>query len=90
MNVPHVPFSLTHVQYVKGDFVGFALALFTLSPVFIMVMYATLVVFRRDFQTGFIVIGQLINVGVNLVLKKIIANPRPQGRQYYFLFLFLF
>jgi dolichyldiphosphatase len=75
-----VSFGLTHVMYIKGDIIGYFLALLSLSPIFIMVMYATLIVFRRDFQTIFIVFGQLLNVAVNLILKKVISQPRPHGR----------
>ncbi len=75
-----VPFSLTFVRYEEGDLLGKILALFTLSPVFIMVMYATILVVRRDIQTALITMGQLINVGLNLVLKKIINDPRPKER----------
>jgi hypothetical protein len=45
-----------------------------------MVMYATIILTRRDFQTCFICLGQLINVAINLVLKKIISQPRPEDR----------
>jgi dolichyldiphosphatase len=75
-----VPFSLTYVRYEEDDLIGKILSLFTLSPVFIMVMYATILVIRRDIQTVFITFGQLINVGANLILKKIINDPRPQER----------
>lgn len=72
-----VPFDLTYVRFPEGDLVGELLALVTLTPVFVMVMYATLIVMRRDLQTVFICCGQVVNVGVNLVLKKLIAQPRP-------------
>lgn len=78
--MPLVPFSLTYVRYEENDLLGKMLALVTLSPVFIMVMYATILVIRRDIQTAFITFGQLMNVGMNLILKKIINDPRPQER----------
>lgn len=77
-----VPFHLTYVRYHEDDLFGKVLALFTLSPVFIMVMYTTILVIRRDIQTAFIVLGQLINVGINLILKKIINDPRPHQRYF--------
>jgi dolichyldiphosphatase len=73
-------FSLTHVSYVEGDTIGKLLALVTLSPIFIIVMYSTILMTRRDIQTLFIVIGQLLNVFLNLTLKKLIKEPRPQER----------
>ena len=75
-----VAFSLTSVKYVEGDALGFLLALFTLSPIFIVVMYATIILTRRDIQTVFTFIGQLISVVINLILKKVIAAPRPEHR----------
>jgi dolichyldiphosphatase len=75
-----VPFSLTFVRYEENDLIGKLLALVTLSPVFIMVMYATILMIRRDIQTALITLGQLINVVVNLILKKLINEPRPHQR----------
>lgn len=75
-----VPFSLTYVRYEDNDLFGKLLSLFTLSPVFIMVMYATILMVRRDIQTAFIVFGQLTNVLLNLLLKKLFAEPRPIER----------
>ena len=72
-------FSFTYVVYKKGDNIGMLLALFTLSPVFIVVMYATLIVFRRDLETILSFIGQLLGVAVAIVAKKLIAQPRPDG-----------
>ena len=39
-------FSLTHVVYQEGDDVGKLASLVTLTPIFIMVSYATLIVSR--------------------------------------------
>ena len=61
-------------------FSSFKTIVITLTPIFVMVMYATILMIRRDFQTGFICAGQLANVALNLVLKKIIAQPRPEAR----------
>ncbi|RHY40707.1 hypothetical protein DYB38_005377 [Aphanomyces astaci] len=53
------PFSLTWVMYDVDDPLGQLLALVTLSPVFIMVMYATLLVFQRDLHIAFLLLGQV-------------------------------
>lgn len=70
-------FSLTHVQYTKGDPLGFPVALVTLSPVFVMVVYAALILLRRDLATMALCAGQLGNEAVNYVLKHAIKEPRP-------------
>lgn len=76
-------FGLTHVEYDATNPINKLLALFSLSPVFIMVMFATLIIFRRDFQTIFSVIGQLLCIGINLIIKHIIKQPRPIFHQKY-------
>jgi hypothetical protein len=53
------PFSLTYVTYDEGDTVGFLAAGITLAPIFIMVMYASLILFRREFHTIAMLLGQV-------------------------------
>mmetsp|Transcript_10175 Transcript_10175/g.13346 ORF Transcript_10175/g.13346 Transcript_10175/m.13346 type:complete len:222 (-) Transcript_10175:140-805(-) len=72
-------FSLTSVRYEEGDALGKFLSLVTLSPIYIVVMYASLVVFNRDLQVLTMSVGQLLNLGLNQILKKIINQPRPPG-----------
>ncbi|KAG7397886.1 Dolichyldiphosphatase 1 [Phytophthora boehmeriae] len=72
-------FELTWVVYDPTDPWGIILALFTLSPIFIMIMYATLVTSQRDLDTISMLTGQMITVVLNKVLKKIINQPRPEG-----------
>ncbi|KAF0695603.1 Aste57867_13643 [Aphanomyces stellatus] len=73
------PFSLTWVMYDVDDPLGQVLALVTLSPVFIMVMYATLILFQRDLHIIFMVLGQLVNEVINQILKRTIDQKRPDG-----------
>ncbi|CAK4079238.1 unnamed protein product [Aphanomyces euteiches] len=73
------PFSLTWVMYDAADPLGQLLALVTLSPVFIMVMYATLILFQRDLHIIFMVLGQLVNEVFNQILKRTIDQKRPDG-----------
>ncbi|CAM9804895.1 unnamed protein product, partial [Heterosigma akashiwo] len=70
-------FSLTSVQHLENDTVGKVLALVTLSPIFICVMYATLLVFNRDLQIFVMSFGQMLNVVLNEILKQVINQPRP-------------
>ncbi|KAF4324060.1 hypothetical protein BBO99_00002336 [Phytophthora kernoviae] len=72
-------FELTWVVYDPTDPLGVILALFTLSPIFIMIMYATLVASQRDLDTISMFTGQMITVVLNKVLKKVINQPRPEG-----------
>ena len=74
------PFTLTYVVYERGDILGKFLAVVTLSPIFIMVMYATLIVFRRDLQTIFVALGQIIGVLLTIIIKKNISQERPKSR----------
>ena len=58
------------------------MALFTLSPVFIMVSYATsLIVLRFPPRLALVLCGQLVCVALNLVLKRLFRQPRPEGPQ---------
>lgn len=72
-----VPFSLTYVKYSRGDILGQFLALVTLTPVYVMVSYATLIVYRRDSTSLLNCSGQLVNLVINLALKHLFDQPRP-------------
>ncbi len=74
-----VPFSLTYVMYNPQDPYGELVAIITLAPIFIVVMYATLIVMRRDIDTILIFLGQLMSVAINVLVKKMIKEPRPIG-----------
>ena len=74
-----VSLSLTHVVYTQGDPVGLLLSIITLSPIYIVVMYATLVAFRRDIDTFLALLGQLVGVAVTVGIKKAVDQPRPDG-----------
>ncbi|XP_046547653.1 dolichyldiphosphatase 1-like [Haliotis rubra] len=69
--------SLTHVEFVKGDIIGYGLAWLSLLPIFILVAFVTLIIFRRDLHTISFFLGMLVNEAINLVLKHIIREYRP-------------
>ncbi|KAH3797871.1 dolichyldiphosphatase 1-like [Dreissena polymorpha] len=69
--------SLTHVQYTKGDFIGFVLAWSSLVPFCLLVAFVTLIVFRRDIHTISYFVGLLLNEAVNWILKHTIREQRP-------------
>ena len=74
-----VYFDFTAVQYERGDLVGEFFALLTLAPIFAMVAFATAIVLRRDLQTVVLLAGQIANLALNLVLNRLIQQPRPNG-----------
>jgi dolichyldiphosphatase len=82
-----VPIYHTHVEYTRGDKLGYILALFSLLPIAILISYATLILFNRHAVMFFALIGQLLNEALNSILKHAIAIPRPnleKGRGYGF------
>uniref|UniRef100_A0A8C4PCI9 Uncharacterized protein n=1 Tax=Dromaius novaehollandiae TaxID=8790 RepID=A0A8C4PCI9_DRONO len=48
---PWRPVSLTHVEYPAGDFSGQLLAYLSLGPIFIIVGFVTLIIFKRELHT---------------------------------------
>ncbi|XP_065164373.1 dolichyldiphosphatase 1-like isoform X2 [Atheta coriaria] len=74
------PFSLTFVEYPKGDTVGKLLALISLAPFGIGAGFVTLILFRRDLHTITFFLGTLVSEGLNYFLKHTIQEPRPMTR----------
>lgn len=60
-----------------GDFIGYTLAFISLAPFAILVSFVTLILFKRELDTIFFFIGQLVNELMNHVLKIIIREQRP-------------
>jgi len=71
------PVSLTHVTYPDGDIVGKLLAWISLLPIFIIVSFITLILFRREIHTIMFFLGIAINEAINMVLKRYFQEPRP-------------
>ncbi|TDH66439.1 hypothetical protein CCR75_009163 [Bremia lactucae] len=72
-------FELTWVVYDPMDPFGALLALCTLFPIFLMIVYFTAITLRRDLDSISMLIGQLVSVVINKVVKKLINQPRPIG-----------
>ena len=72
-----IPLDYTFVTYEQNDFIGLCLAFATLTPIYAMVMYTTLIILRRDYFTCYALGGQIFNLIVNKILKKVINQPRP-------------
>lgn len=71
------PISLTYVIYPEGDLIGKILAWSSLLPIFIIVSFLTLIVFRRELHTMAWFLGLLLNEVVNMIIKHSIKAPRP-------------
>ena len=76
-----IPFDATYVVYKDGDLFSELLALCSLSPIFIVVAFTVLCLFHRYIYIYLYFIGILINVMINLILKQVIAQPRPDSLQ---------
>jgi len=71
------PLRMLHMEYPEGDKIGHVLAWFSMTPFFIFAGMVTLILFRRDLHTIAFTLGQLVNEVFNLILKRIIKEPRP-------------
>jgi len=71
------PVSLTYVTYPDGDVVGKLLAWGSLLPIFIIVSFITLILFRREVHTIIFFLGILLNEALNMALKRYFKEPRP-------------
>jgi dolichyldiphosphatase len=74
-----IPFSLTHVVYSQNDILGKPMAVLSLVPISLIVAYLTLIVVNRDTKILALFIGQLLNEGINKILKNTIKEPRPSS-----------
>ncbi|KIJ65535.1 hypothetical protein HYDPIDRAFT_88083 [Hydnomerulius pinastri MD-312] len=72
-----VSLDLTHVIYDASSDSSFVLALLTLSPILLMPAYAVLAVQTRELTIINMWAGQLLSEGLNLVLKHIVKEERP-------------
>ncbi|KXS14799.1 PAP2-domain-containing protein [Gonapodya prolifera JEL478] len=75
--------SLTHVEFRSNDLVARILAYVSLTPIFLIVSYATTIFWRRDLDVAVMLGGQLANEGINAVLKDFVyreARPGSVGK----------
>lgn len=72
--------SLTHVYFNPTDKLSYLLAYITLAPIAILVFYASVIVSRREVAGILMLMGQLLNEGLNYLLKEHIAQDRPHGK----------
>ncbi|XP_068925516.1 dolichyldiphosphatase 1 isoform X2 [Petaurus breviceps papuanus] len=73
------PAVTNRVPAVQGDLSGHFLAYLSLSPIFVIVGFVTLIIFKRELHTISFLGGLALNEGVNWLIKNIIREPRPCG-----------
>ncbi|XP_033096931.1 dolichyldiphosphatase 1-like [Anneissia japonica] len=71
------PVSLTFVEYPQGDLLGKLLAYLSLTPIFILVGFCAILLFRRELHTITFLAGLVLNEAVNWTAKHLIKEPRP-------------
>jgi len=76
---PWRTFTLTHVDYPAGDAIGKILAIISLLPLVIVIIFITFFVAKRDLHTLVYGIGVILNGILNYVLKHTIKEPRPNS-----------
>jgi dolichyldiphosphatase len=73
-----MPFTLTYVAY-DGSLLGYAAALATLMPIFLIVALTTWILARRELRAMWLMIGALLTTALNGALKHSLRQPRPEA-----------
>ena len=81
-----VPFYFTYVTYVKGDYFGYLMAIACLAPHAITIALFSFLISlpsggRLRKHIGMVLIGEILNEGLNKVLKHWIKEPRPMNER---------
>ena len=69
--------ALTHVRYDPNDPIAKILSLVTLSPIFLLCAYVTIILYRRELTFINALLGQLSCEALNWLLKRLFRQPRP-------------
>jgi dolichyldiphosphatase len=72
-----VPLSLTFVEFDPSDPLGLIMGYMSLLPLAGLMGYGTMVLLQRDLTSGMGLFGQLVNEGLNVLLKHHFKEPRP-------------
>ena len=70
-------FTLTHIDYPAEDAFGKMLAIISLLPLVIVVIFLTTFFIKRDLHTMAYGVGVILNGILNYCLKHTIKEPRP-------------
>lgn len=73
------PFSLTYVEYEDGNAASFALAIFSLTPIFSVVALVSAFTVTRRLHWMWATAGFFLVDLLCRVLKHVINQPRPEG-----------
>lgn len=79
-----IPLSISHVSYVQDDSLGKLLALASLAPMLIFVLEVAFIISSHHSMSKrkvaiMLLVGQLLNEGLNILLKEYFKEPRPLG-----------
>ena len=77
MNETWKTFTLTFVEYVENDDIGKMLAILSLSPLVIVIVFLTVFACKRDLHTCTFGVGTILNGVLNYVLKHTVKESRP-------------
>lgn len=78
MDSDKIGFDATYVLYNKEDPVGAVLALASLAPQCLLIVYTTMIFSRREIETVMMLAGQVGCELVNEYLKRILKQERPK------------
>ncbi len=73
-------FTLTYVEYPANDPLGKVLAVLSLSPLIIVIVFLTFFAAKRDMHTMTYGIGTIVNGILNYLLKHFYKEPRPTSK----------
>jgi dolichyldiphosphatase len=79
-NTKMVPLTISYFTYRRNDHLGFLLALSCLLPILFIAAQSTLVLLLHSTPqklAALFLTGQLLNEGLNLVLKTVLKDKRP-------------
>ena len=71
-------FSLTYIEYPEDDVWGKYLAILSLTPLIIVIMFLTFFAAKRDMHTLTFGIGTILNGCINVFLKHTFKESRPE------------
>lgn len=73
-----IAFDATHVLYNKDDKLGALLAVVSLAPQCLLIVYSTLIFSRREMETILMFGGQVCCEIMNEYLKRTLRQERPR------------
>lgn len=76
---PLKPIGLTFVEYEAGNPFAMLLAYSSLTPIFLVVAFVTVMISRRELHAFSFFTGQMFCEIITIILKKYFQHPRPIG-----------